>query len=357
VPERCLLQASRTGTLLASDSTRLVSTTRLLATLVHPLAPDSHSALDPAGPQAAHIAELSWLFIAVCTLVWLIVVAFFVVALFRRRNVEVMGDDPPASYRSKAAWVLGGAVLTGLIIYGLIFASVRTGTLLASLVAPDALVVEVVGDRWWWEVRYHDPLSDRLISTANEMVIPAGEPVVVRLASRDVIHSLWIPRLHGKRDLMPGQRTYLTIQADEPGSFRGFCAEFCGIQHALMGFLVIAVPRAEFDAWLAHQAGPAVPPADPLQMRGRELFFSSGCASCHLIRGEQRAVSPTAIGPDLTHLATRRTLAAGTVPNTAGHLAGWISDPDGTKPGSLMPPTRLEPADLHALVAYLQILK
>ncbi len=213
------------------------------------------------------------------------------------------------------------------------------------------MTIDVEGNQWWWEAAY--PGYDEV--TANEIHIPAGEPVLVRLASLDVIHSFWVPELAGKLDLVPGQINELWIEAAEPGVYFGQCAEFCGVQHALMAFHVVADPPEEFAAWIAEQQEPAEAPlADSLVERGRDVFLSAGCIQCHTVRGTQATGQ---LGPDLTHLASRDWIAAGTLENTVGNLEAWISDPQAIKPGAKMPPTELDSEELQALVAYLQSLE
>jgi cytochrome c oxidase subunit 2 len=216
------------------------------------------------------------------------------------------------------------------------------------------LAVTLVGHQWWWEVQYHDSVASHRLTTANEIHIPVGRPVLVTLESHDVIHSFWVPRLHGKRDLIPGYTNRIWLRADRPGAYRGQCAEFCGQQHANMALWVVAEPQAQFDAWYRAQLLPAAAPADSTRIAGQKAFLGGSCVMCHTIRG-----TPTGgrNGPDLTHLGSRRTLAAGTLPNTPGHLGGWVVDPQGIKPGTTMPPNNLRPDELRALIAYLEGLK
>ena len=174
------------------------------------------------------------------------------------------------------------------------------------------------------------------------------------LTSMDVIHSFWVPQLHGKIDLIPGTATTLWLRADQPGEYRGMCAEYCGVQHAKMQFLVVAEPPDQFQAWLDLQRQPAAVPTDPLAQRGLQVFLSSSCVTCHAIRGTS---ATGALGPELTHLASRRTLGAGILPNTRGTLAGWIADPQSIKPGVHMPPSDLTGEQLQALVVYLETLR
>lgn len=309
------------------------------------------SALDPRGPQAARIAAEWWLLFWVSTAVFVAVAGLLLYAVFRARRGEL--TDVAEVEGGGRGIVIGGTVLTVLILFVLLINSVSTGRAISTFPEGNPLTIEVIGYMWWWEVRYLDEDPSQIVTTANEIHIPVGQPVVVHLISRDVIHSFWVPNLHGKIDLVPGQENRLWLQADEPGIFRGQCAEFCGLQHALMAFLVVAQPLEEFNAWREQQLQAATPPTDPTQVRGQEVFFAAGCALCHTVRGT-RALS--AFGPDLTHLISRRTLAAATIPNTRGNLAAWIVDPQHVKPGNLMPPTILNPEDLQALLAYLDSL-
>jgi cytochrome c oxidase subunit 2 len=314
------------------------------------------SALDPAGPQAALISHLWWLMFAVCAAVFLLVIGFLLYAVFHRRRSASDAADPAEPYDGRRmTMAVGGAVAATVgILFVLLVVSVSAGRGLSSLSSPDALRIEVIGHQWWWEVHYVDPVPSQRVVTANEIHIPVGRPVVLKLTSRDVIHSFWVPNLHGKRDLIPGHDTTIWLQADKSGVFRGQCAEFCGHQHALMAVLIVAEPPEQFAAWLEQQRQPAAQPADDRQRRGQEVFLASPCIMCHTIQGTPAGGR---VAPDLTHLASRRTIAAGTSPNTPGHLAGWIIDPQNIKPGNKMPPTGLASDDLQALLAYLQSLK
>jgi cytochrome c oxidase subunit 2 len=212
------------------------------------------------------------------------------------------------------------------------------------------LRIHVTGVQWWWRVFY----PEEQVTTANEIHIPTNRPVELLLDTNDVIHSFWVPRLHGKVDMIPGKTNTLVLQADTPGEYVGECAEFCGTQHARMHLRVIAQSPEEFDAWLQAQSQPAPSPPEGILREGQQIFLGSACVYCHAIRGTNAS---GVIGPDLTHLASRRTLAAGTVPNTRGYLMGWIADPHGIKPGNRMPPTYLDADDLDALVTYLESLE
>jgi cytochrome c oxidase subunit 2 len=210
--------------------------------------------------------------------------------------------------------------------------------------------IEVVGHRWWWEVRY----PDQHAITANEVVLPVGEPVRVLLTTEDVIHSFWVPRLDRKLDMVPGRRNELVLTAERAGTYRGECAEFCGLQHAHMRFRARALPMAEFQSWLRTAAEPAVEPATDAAREGQRVFLSGTCAACHTIDGTPAGGS---VGPPLTHLASRPEIAAGAVPRSRGNLAAWISDPQQIKPGAHMPRSTLTGPELQSLLDYLETLR
>jgi cytochrome c oxidase subunit II len=309
-----------------------------------------HSALHPAGPQAARIHDF-WQFLwIVAAVVFAAVVAALLYAAFRRRGTDL---DPPAAHRSAVRAVAAATVGSLVVLFVFLLLNFRAGQALT--MPPDGAVhVKVRGHQWWWEVVYPAATPSDQVTTANELHVPAGRPVVVELTSADVIHSFWPPSLVGKRDLIPGDVATIWFQADTPGVYRGQCAEFCGHQHAKMGFLVIAEPPADFEGWLRRQRNSSATPADSVAARGQEVFLATQCALCHTIRPTPAG---SRVGPDLTHLAGRRTIAAGSLPNDPASLARWIADPQGVKPGAFMPATPLEQADLDALVAYLGTLE
>jgi cytochrome c oxidase subunit 2 len=217
---------------------------------------------------------------------------------------------------------------------------------------PTSLEVHAIGEQWWWRVAYRDTTSGLAVSTSNEVHLPAGESVNFLLGSADVIHSFWIPSLGGKMDMIPGRTNAMRLTPLEPGIYRGVCAEFCGPSHALMAFDVVVHERAEFEAWLAAEGAPAALGSET--EAGQTLFLNSGCAGCHTVRGFSETGT---IGPDLTHLASRRSLAAGILPNTGENLARWLRDPDEIKPDARMPDySMLSAAEIDALVAFLQSL-
>jgi cytochrome c oxidase subunit 2 len=215
---------------------------------------------------------------------------------------------------------------------------------------PPRLTIEVTGHQWWWEARYLDGAAGDTFTTANELHIPTGEPVRIRLIGADVIHSFWLPGLGGKTDVIPGQTNLAWLQTDRPGVYLGQCAEYCGVQHAHMALRVVAQPPAAFANWQRAQLAPA---AGGAQMAG-EALFTAHCGACHTVRGSDAG---GIVGPDLTHLMSRATIAAGTVPNTPGALSGWIANPQALKPGARMPATYLSGPQLSDTVAYLETLK
>lgn len=313
------------------------------------------AALTPMGEGGDRIARLFWLFTIVCAVVWLLVVLALAIAIARHRvdRADPLAEEPR---RDRAARRVVGACLaaTGVILIVLTGFSWWTGKRLAALGERPALTLRVTASQWWWQVQYEDDQPNRVLTTANEIHIPVGEPVQIKLEANDVIHSFWVPRLSGKEDLIPGRQNVITIKADAPGRYRGQCAEFCGLQHAKMALLVVAEPRPAFDAWREAQLAPAAEPQEAEARRGRDVFLSKPCVMCHQIRGTP---SGGRVAPELTHIGSRETLAAGTLPLTRGSLAAWIADPQAIKPGSNMPRVDLDADELNALVAYLESLK
>ena len=320
--------------------------------------PGLHDALHALGPQAGHIVDLWRIFLFVCTAVFAAVMAALVYALWRAPrlrtqeppDLSTVNQPEPGPRRS----VTTAVVASILLLLVLLAASVFTDRALARLPLKDAVNIEVVAHQWWWTVKYvGGPVRDTF-ETANEIHVPVGRPVVVKLNSDDVIHSLWIPSLAGKKDLIPGRTATMTFQADKPGIYRGQCAEFCGFQHAFMAFEVHAHPPEAYEAWRRQQLAPAAPPTDPQAQRGKAVLEAVSCAMCHTVQG---TLAQGKRAPDLTHLASRRRIAAGTLPNTPENLASWITDPHKHKPGVNMPANTLSKEDLSALVAYLGTLK
>lgn len=303
------------------------------------------SALDVHSAEAEHLAQLIWFIVGACALIWVAVVV--VLALALRRGGKRDSDE-----RGLRVAVTAAVTATALIVAGFTLLSFFASRQLPP--ASDVLRIEVRGLQWWWEVRYPPAGGASGFVTANEIHVPVGRPVLIELTSADVIHSFWVPSLAGKLDMIPGRVNELRFAALRPGIYRGQCAEFCGVQHAHMGLVVIAEEEGEFAAWRAAQTGDAPAPANPEAARGREVFLATPCAACHTVRGTP-AVGR--LGPDLTHLASRRTIAAGLLETTRGALAAWIADPQTLKPGNNMPRVTLKPDELRALSAYLAGLK
>ena len=317
------------------------------------------SVLDPKGPRAETVAKLHWSLLTVATVVYVVVISALVYALWRasRRTVP----DQAYVHRESAEQadvmkrgVLVAAGISAFILLAFVFVDVSTGVALARVGGDKPLRIDIVGHQWWWQVKYPDADPHNNVETANEIHVPVGRPVLIKMTSQDVIHSFWAPNIVGKKDLIPGHQTTTWFRADSAGVYRGQCAEFCGHQHAKMGLYVVAEPRVQFEDWLQKQRAEAQKPADSLRQTGERVFLTGPCASCHTINGTGAAGT---IGPNLTHLASRRTIAAGTLPNNTGNLAGWILDPQSIKPGAKMPPTQLAPQDLRSLLAYLESLK
>lgn len=311
------------------------------------------SYLQAAGPAAAPLTRLAWGLGAVSVVVVLVIGLALAGAIWRRRPPAA---DPGALEAVGRPGRGLGWIYVGLAISVPVLAvcTVWVVVVLAQVLhpaRPATLTVQVTAHQWWWEVRYPDAAGGRTFTTANEIHIPAGQPVRVELLSPDVIHSFWVPRLAGKMDVIPGVRNVTWMQAAAPGRYRGQCAEYCGLQHARMAFEVVADAPADFAAWRARQLSPPAPAAEAA---AGAAVFEARCAACHTIAGTPAG---GIVGPDLSHLAGRATLAAGLMPNDARHLAAWIADPQAVKPGVLMPRTGLSAGQLAEVVAYLQSLK
>jgi cytochrome c oxidase subunit 2 len=303
------------------------------------------SALDPAGPAAASIHRLGLFMYLAAALVTLLVTALMLKPILRRRE--------GAANQKLFLWG-GGVALPLLTLTVLVPYVMSVGQEMRASTAPDRLSVDITGQVYWWEMSYRRAGGVSAVRSANELRLPVGEPVELILRSADVIHSFWIPNLAGKVDNIPGRATRMVIQANRPGVYRGQCAEYCGKQHSLMAFTVIAVPRPEFDAWLKRLAEPVREPATAELREGRRLFQSLGCGACHSIRG----VAEGRAGPDLTQVGARRMIGAGALPGGVGNIAGWIASAQHLKPGSAMPSfDQLEGPQLRALAAYMESLK
>lgn len=310
--------------------------------------------LSGAGEKAAPVVALTWGVLTISLAVIILIGMLLVGAIWHRPGFTwAKGIEAEVkSQKGGLQWLWIGVGLSTLV---LLFTVVWTIRVLAGISRPPGappVTIEVTGRQWWWEVRYLGNKPSRQFVTANEIHIPVGQPVRLRLIGGDVIHSFWVPQLAGKMDAIPGQSNETWIEADRPGTYRGQCTEYCGLQHAHMAMLVIAETQAQFTQWWQHQL------AEPAQVQGTAFAgqqeFQVHCAGCHAIRGTEAA---GALGPDLSHLRERQTLAAGSIPNTGPSLAHWISDPQSIKPGTLMPTPAASGRELADITAYLNTLE
>jgi cytochrome c oxidase subunit 2 len=317
-----------------------------------------HDVEAPAGAQAQAIAQLWHVLLPVCTIVFVAVLVAVFVALRRapRATRETAPDvsslSQPEPALARAVWA--GVIVCAVLLLGQLAASVFTDRALARLPLEDALHIRLTGYQWWWEAQYDDPAPSRIFTTANELHVPVGRPVIVTLVGADVIHSFWVPSLHGKKDLIPGRPQTISFRADRPGVYRGTCAEYCGYQHAHMVLYVIADTPNDFAYWAARQRAPAAKPASALAQQGAELFLQKSCAMCHAIDGTG---AQGRNAPNLTHVASRMTIGAGTLANSVTNRAAWILDPQQFKPGANMPSQNMAPDELAAINAYLGTLQ
>lgn len=302
----------------------------------------ARGSLDPGGPIAAEIADLWWVLFA------LGVAVFVLFALVLIRGLARSGDGERD--RSGRFIIGGGVVLSAVVVTIVLAVTLLAMRAIPSRATSDPIVVEITGHQWWWEVVY----PDLGIRTANELHIPVGREIELRLTSADVVHSFWIPSLAGKLDLLPDRVNTMILQADAPGNYGGMCAEFCGLQHANMAITALAESEESFERWGTRQTLAAPEPTSERAENGLETFLSAGCADCHTIRGTEASGDEA---PDLTHVASRGTLGAGVLPNTPRNLADWIANPQVHKPGIAMEDLELEAADLEALIGYLETLE
>jgi cytochrome c oxidase subunit 2 len=334
------------------ERVRLVWLPLVVLALAQAACSDAPSMLRPASHPAHTLAVLGWWLLAIGLLVVLIIGMLLLIPALRHRGSTLAGT-PLVNSPPKTRWIIIGVVLTALTLLGTFAYSMVVMGETVSPDAPPALTIEIVGHRWWWEARYPRTAASEAFTTANELHIPVGVPVRLQVASADVIHSFWVPRLHGKIDVIPGRRNQFWIRADSAGRYRGQCAEYCGLQHSNMAVYVTAESADEFRGWLAAQARPAGIPQGGEAARGLQRFMQT-CALCHTVRGtEAKGVT----GPDLTHVASRETIASGALANNRGNLAGWVVNAPSIKPGADMPRIDLEPEELHAVVAYLETLR
>jgi cytochrome c oxidase subunit 2 len=316
------------------------------------------NALNPQGPNAESLGRLWWLMYYVNWAVYVLVLLALFIAIrkgTRKPDLNPILNPAPETERNKRNAVLGGVVVTVIILFVFLIYSYSTGrALTADLAHKNGLSIELTGHQWWWEARYNDIDASNVFTTANEIHIPVGVPVLFTLRGGDVIHSFWVPNLAGKKDLIPGKISTTWLQADKPGVYRGQCAEYCGLQHARMAFWIVAEPQEQFNAWRQNQTQGSVTPTTDSEKRGQQVFLSSTCVMCHAIGGTTAASN---FGPNLTHVGSRNTIAAATLANTREHLLGWVKNSQTFKPGNRMPANNLSDQDLQAVVDYLQSLR
>lgn len=309
---------------------------------------DESTILSNASPQAEAVLDMFTIVMLIAGFVFLIVLTFVIINIIRFRRSKVSGTphQNPGNPKLETLWTIGPALTLGFIF----FLAVRTMNITEPPPKSHAVNLIITANQWWWKGEY---LPDSVV-VANEFHWPVDSLWLLEILSADVDHDFWVPALGPKVDAIPNHPNHIWMQPTDTGTYQGMCAEFCGAEHAWMRFLVVVEPRAAYDAWLKHQAQPAPFPTDSLEVAGFRTFVSMTCRNCHTIRGTG---SNGIVGPDLTHVATRRRLAGGVFDNTPKNLAIWLHNPQAVKPGCHMPNLDLTNSQVHALVAYLETLK
>ena len=309
------------------------------------------SIFSDATDAAARVARLTWFMVILAAVVYAVVMAIMVVAARRNRRRDAAAVDlsDPGS-----RWVVvGGIVMPAIVLTAVLVVALRA--MGSDHHSRPAVTIRVTGHQWWWDVHYDFPTLTDQFRTANEIHIPVGVPVRLLLTSKDVIHSFWVPELQGKMDLNPGDTTEVQLIAKRAGNYRGACAEFCGMEHAKMHLMVVAEDSATFKRWARDQLADARTPSDTLAVEGKHIFESGACSLCHSVGG---TAAKATVAPDLTHVGSRSTIAAGSLPNTLGNLEGWIANAQSIKPGTKMPTlTMYSGRQLRALATYVASLK
>ena len=307
--------------------------------------------------EDSQFLTLFTIFMIVCVVMYLLVIGFLFAGMMRSRRAEANVVETGRHHESHPLMrttLIGWTALIGVGLFALAVASFLTDRSMAAAAGKEKLSVTLTGNQWWWNIVYNSADPSKTLRTANELHLPVGVPTRIILKSNDVIHSLWVPSLAGKEDLIPGRENDITIVPRRTGIFRGQCAEFCGAQHAHMALVVVVDSYPDFIKWWDHQLQPAPAPNTPLALAGYKYVTSGPCSSCHNIGG---TTASGQVAPDLTHLASRKSIAAGTLPMSEGNLYGWVEDPQSLKSGVKMPTIGLAPDQLHAVVAYLETLK
>lgn len=325
----------------------------------------AQSTFNAHGPAASRISQLEWfmtiLFLVVTFIMW----ALFAIAFYRRRGS--LSEHEPITATGGEAWIAIGGLIVPLIILTVLFV-LGLGLLrdfpihgmhgaghqnaMAHSMKPDILIV---GHQWWWEIHYLNDDPSKQVTTANELHLPLNKPVNIRVETRDVMHSFWIPALHGKVDLIPGMPNYIRVVGSQPGEFQGQCAEYCGEEHARMRLIAIVQPQDQYNAWLNAQLQPGHEPTSDDAKAGEKLFLAGPCANCHTVRG---TLAGGAVAPDLTHIGSRKMIASDVFPNNDAYLEAWITHAQSLKPGCQMPNiTQYNGQQLGQLIAYLRQLQ
>ncbi|HEY4320193.1 MAG TPA: cytochrome c oxidase subunit II [Gemmatimonadales bacterium] len=326
---------------------RLAALTLLLAGCHAPM-----SVFTGAGPAGRALSQLTWVLVAASAVIFVLVTLFMLAAIARRNRG---GTDPDLTVHDNRIPIVAGAIIPGVVLLALFMTSVLIERRIPGDASTPAESFTVIGHQWWWGVERDDSASGRRAMWANELHVPVGEPVDLTLLSDDVIHSFWIPQVHGKIDLIPGDTNHIRFVADRPGVYRGQCAEYCGMQHANMAFTLVVESPVAYRAWLSVQRADAKPPTDTLAALGRAQVVNGPCATCHTIRG---TTAQGEIGPDLTHVGSRVTLAAGTLPNDLATMEAWVTNAPSLKPGVKMPAMpQFTGLQLRAIAAYLEGLR
>ena len=313
---------------------------------------------DTRGPDSDQIATLAW--VASIGIALIVLTVWAILAyLIARRTRGTLAEHMPHTTKTGMGWIYTwGLAIPGVLLLAALIASISvmfSANEHSHMHSHEAAEITITGHQWWWEVRYNGKTPEDTFDTANEIHIPVGRPVMIALRSADVIHSFWIPKLHGKVDLVPAGHNSIVLQADAPGRYEGQCSEFCGAEHALMRLVVVAEPEAQYEAWKFAQHKPSIIPTREPEVHGLEVFEKRACGVCHTIRGTQ---SVGHVGPDLTHIGSRQMIGANSYPNDRAHLQAWITRPHSLKPQVLMPNlSQMTGEDINALAVYLRSLQ
>ena len=323
------------------------------------------STFNTHGPAAHSIANLSWfmtiLFLVTIVIMW----ALLALAFYKRRGS--LAEHAPIDAGGGQMWIAVGGIVIPLIVLTILFV-LGLGLLrdfpihgmhggmnqqqMAMMMKPE---IRIIGHQWWWEIQYLSDDASQAFTTANELHLPTGRPVNIEVKTADVMHSFWVPALHGKVDLIPGQPNYIRIEASAPGEYKGQCAEYCGEQHAKMRILAIAQQPDEYQAWREAQLRDSIEPAAAAAKAGQQIFLAGPCSMCHTVRG---TIAGGRVAPDLTHIGGRQMIAANVYRNNDAYLEAWITHAQSLKPGSEMPNlTQFNGEQLADLVAYLRQLQ